>query len=128
MRGNRLNASIPFRSELEGEVAISDLSGIPGSTPSLVERAKAILLQTKETWPVIATERTTPGNIITRYAIPLAAIGPVAGFIGGQVFGYSAIFATYRPGLMAGLSMAITTFIMAIVAGIDPDNLAALTR
>jgi hypothetical protein len=95
---------------------MSDLSGIPGSTPSLVERAKAILLQPKETWPVIATERSSPGDIITRYAIPLAAIGPVASFIGGQVFGFSAIFATYRPGLMAGLSMAITTFIMAIVS------------
>jgi hypothetical protein len=33
-----------------------------------------------------------------RYAIPLIAIGPVASFIGGQVFGYSAFFISYRPG------------------------------
>lgn len=94
---------------------MNDLSGIPGGETSLVARAKAILLQPKEAWPTIAGETTTPGDIITRYAVPLAAIGPVAGFIGGQLFGISAVFVTIKPGLMAGLTGAITGFIIAIV-------------
>lgn len=95
---------------------MNDLSGVPGGETSLIARVKAILMQPKETWPVIAGEVTTPGDIITRYAIPLAAIGPIAGFIGGQLFGISAVFVTIKPGLMAGLTGAITGFVMAIVS------------
>ena len=50
----------------------------------LVERAKAITLKPDESWPQIAAEQTTPGDIITRYAMPLLAIGPVASFIGRE--------------------------------------------
>jgi Yip1 domain len=94
---------------------MNDLSGNTGGTPPLIERAKAILLQPKETWPTIAGEAATPGDLITRYAIPLALIGPIAGFIGGQLFGINAIFATYKPGLMAGLSTAVFSFVSAIL-------------
>ena len=82
---------------------------------SLIERAKAITLQPNDTWPVIATEPATPGDLITRYAVPLSAIGPVASFVGGQLFGISVIVATYHPSLMSGLSMALTSFVMGIV-------------
>jgi len=85
-------------------------------TAGLIERAKAITLRPDETWPRIAAERSSPGEIITRYALPLIAIGPVASFIGGQIFGISMIFATYRPGLMTGLGMAVSAFIMGLVA------------
>ncbi|MBO0749638.1 MAG: YIP1 family protein [Porphyrobacter sp.] len=85
-------------------------------TDGLVDRVKAILLKPKEEWPKIAAEPTTPGDILTRYAIPLIAIGPVASFIGGQVFGFGALGITFRPGLIAGLSTAIVTFVMSIVA------------
>ena len=95
---------------------MNDLSGIPGGETSLVNRVKAILLQPKETWPAIAGEAATPGDIITRYALPLIAIGPIAGFIGGQLFGISAIFVTIKPGLMAGLTTALVTFVMAVVS------------
>lgn len=94
---------------------MNDLSGIPGGESSLVDRVKAILLSPKETWPVIAGEAATPGDIVTRYAIPLALIGPIAGFIGGQLFGVSALFVTIKPGLMSGLIGAITGFVAAIV-------------
>jgi hypothetical protein len=56
----------------------------------LIEKVKAILLKPKEEWPKIAADPSTPGDIATRFAIPLIAIGPVASFIGGQVFGYGA--------------------------------------
>jgi hypothetical protein len=82
----------------------------------IVEKVKAILLKPQEEWPKIAAEPATPGEVLTRYAIPLIAIGPIASFIGGQVFGFSLLGITYRPGLMAGLSTAIVTFVMSIVA------------
>lgn len=82
----------------------------------LVDRAKAIILKPGETWPVLAAEQTTPGDIIARYALPLAAIGPVASFIGGQLFGISVLFATYKPSLMTGLTMALTSFIMSLIS------------
>jgi len=90
-----------------------------GKTPQiggLVNRAKAIILQPSETFPAIAAEQTTPGDVITRYALPLAAIGPIAGFIGGQVFGISLFLVTFKPSLMSGLTMALTSFVMSLVS------------
>jgi len=94
------------------------VEGIPGSPAStgLIDKVKAILLKPKEEWPIIAADPATPGDIVTRYAIPLIAIGPIASFIGGQLFGHSFIFVSYRPGLMAGLSSAIFAFVMALVS------------
>lgn len=86
------------------------------ATASLIERAKAITLQPDDTWPKIAAEQTSSGDILTRYAIPLAAIGPIASFIGGQLFGISAFIATYKPSLTSGLTMAVTSFVMSLVA------------
>ncbi len=88
---------------------------ITPSGSSLVERVKAILLKPAETWPAIAAEPENTGELITRYAVPLAAIGPVAGFLGGQLFGYGAFGFSYKPGLMAGLSSAVLQFVMAII-------------
>ena len=90
----------------------SNMSGPTG----LIDRAKAIILNPAATWPVIAAEQTTPGDIVTRYAVPLAAIGPIAMFIGGQLFGISLFFATIHPSLMTGLTMALTSFVMSLVS------------
>ncbi|MEQ1541103.1 MAG: Yip1 family protein [Novosphingobium sp.] len=95
---------------------MNDILGGPAGVGSLIERAKAIILKPADTWPVIAAEQTSSGEIFTRYAVPLAAIGPVASFIGGQVFGISAFIATYRPSLMTGLTMAVTSFIMGLIS------------
>lgn len=81
----------------------------------LLARAQAILLKPAATWPAIAAEPATPGELITRYAVPLAAIGPVAGFIGGQLFGYGGFGITFKPTLVGGLTSAIVQFVMALV-------------
>lgn len=86
-----------------------------GSGSSIIERAKAIILKPKEEWPVIDREPTSSGDIFTRYAVPLAAIGPIALFIGSQVFGFGAFGITYRPSLMSSLSLAITSFVLGLV-------------
>ena len=81
----------------------------------MIERVKAILLTPKTEWPKIAAEPANPGELITRYALPLIAIGPVAGFLGGQLFGYGAFGFSYKPSLMAGLSGAIVSFVAGLI-------------
>jgi Yip1 domain len=90
-----------------------DLSGV-NPRKSLVDRAKAIILSPKDEWPVIAAEPATIGDIVKGYVLPLAAIGPVASFIGGQVFGYGAFGVTFRPGLVAGISTMVVSFALAV--------------
>ena len=82
---------------------------------SIVERAKAILLKPVTEWPRIAASAETPGDMIVRYAVPLAAIGPLATFIHGQVFGYGALGLSWKPGLMAGLGSAVATYVLGLV-------------
>ncbi|HEU5304966.1 MAG TPA: Yip1 family protein [Gemmatimonadales bacterium] len=83
---------------------------------NLVERVKRILLSPQTEWEVIATEQTTPAELYTRYIIPLAAIGPVAQFIGYSVFGIRVFGSTYRVPIGSGLTTAIVTFILTLGA------------
>lgn len=82
---------------------------------ALVERAKNILLKPNEEWPRIEGEPATIGDILVRYVLPLAAIGPLASFIGGQVFGYGALGFSYRPSLLSSLSLAISTYVLTVI-------------
>ena len=86
------------------------------NTASIVARAKAIILKPNEEWPIIAVEPTSVQDVLVKYAIPLAAIGPVCAFIGGQVFGINAIFVTYRPSLLSGISTMVATFVLSLVS------------
>src|SRR3546814_18075957 len=70
---------------------------ISGPAAGIVQRAKDILLKPKETWPVIAAEPATTQSIYVPYVVVLAAIGPIAQFVGGQVFGFTAFGVTYHP-------------------------------
>ena len=95
------------------------MDGIPGSPDKgadFVARVKGIILKPAEEWPKIQAENKSIGEILKAYALPLIAIGPVAGFIGGQVFGYGAFGFTYRPGFMGGLSTAVIGFVMGVIS------------
>lgn len=81
----------------------------------ITARAKAILMNPAGEWPVIAAEQATPKEVFIKYAVPLAAIGPVATLIGSLVFGYSAFGVTYRPGIMTALGTAIASYVMALI-------------
>lgn len=94
------------------------MSDIINSQNPLVTRAKAMILKPKEEWPIVAGEPATPGDLITRYAIPLLAIGPVASFIGGQIFGYGALGINFKPSLMTGLTTAIIGLVMGVIGAI----------
>ena len=65
---------------------------------------------------VIAGETTSIASLMTGYVAPLAIIGPIAGFIGGSLIGHTLPFVgTYRTPIIAGVGLAIFTFVMAFV-------------
>lgn len=83
---------------------------------NLLERAKNICLQPKSEWPLIAAEETATGDLYKDYIAPLAAIGPVASFLGLSLIGTSMPFlGTIRMPFLSGLSMALVSFVMALV-------------
>jgi hypothetical protein len=83
---------------------------------SIVERAKNICLTPTTEWPVIAAEPTSPATLVTGYVVPLAAIGAIAGFIGGSIIGHTLPYlGTYRTPFFSGLVLALFLFCMAIV-------------
>lgn len=59
----------------------------PVLDPNLVARVKGILMRPQTEWPIIDDEFATIGALIRNYAVPLAAIGPIAGLISGVAFG-----------------------------------------
>jgi len=88
---------------------------LDGSAPmGMSDRIKAVLLRPAEAWPAIAAEPSSPGELIARWAIPLAAIGPVSSFIHGQLFGYGMFGFKYKPGLIYGLSSMVVTYILGL--------------
>jgi hypothetical protein len=92
------------------------LRGAQGARMNIIERAKNICLTPTTEWPVISAEPATPGGLLTGYAAPLAAIGAIAGFLGGAIIGQTLPFVGhYRVPLAAGLIAAIFTFCMALV-------------
>lgn len=85
---------------------------------TLIERAKAIILTPKSEWEKIDGEPAEIRDLFVYYVLPLAAIGPVANLLGGQIFGrgLSNLGIVYRPSIMNALSAAIVTYVLAIVA------------
>jgi hypothetical protein len=83
---------------------------------SLVERVKNITLRPNAEWPVIAGEPSSLGGLYTGYVATLAAINPIALFIGLSIIGVSIPFiGTYRTPFFSGLSQAIFSFVMVLV-------------
>ena len=80
---------------------------------NLVARAKAILMTPKQEWPVIDAEPLNVRELLVGYVLPLAAIGPVASFIGVTVFGFGGVF---RIPVGSAISMAILSFVLAVIS------------
>lgn len=93
---------------------MSDLGPAPTGN-SLVERVKAILMTPKTEWPKIEAEPTTVADIYKSHVIPLAAIGPVASFIGQLAFPVTVFGLTYRPPVVTALSTAIISYVMTLI-------------
>jgi hypothetical protein len=89
---------------------------------------KNLLLSPAKEWEVIKGESWTVGDLFTKYAIILAAIPAVAGFIGYSLFGISYGFGSYKLGIGTSLTWAILTYILSLagvfVLGFIIDALA----
>jgi uncharacterized membrane protein len=81
----------------------------------MIDRIKNILLTPKTEWPVIDAEPATEMGVFTSWVVPLAAIGPVCGLIGQQVFGYGGLGFSWKPTLGFSLSVAVTSYVFSLI-------------
>jgi hypothetical protein len=82
----------------------------------LVERVKRILLTPRTEWEVIDAEPSTVAGLYTGYIIPLAAIGPIAQFIGYSLIGMRIPFGggVYRVPIGSGIIGAIVSYLLTL--------------
>lgn len=97
---------------------------------NLVDRVKNILLQPKQEWAVIEAETTDTKTLYTSYAMILAAIPAVAGFIGGSIIGYGTLFGvSFRVPVAQGIAGMIVGYALSLggvyVLALVIDALAA---
>jgi hypothetical protein len=100
---------------------------------NLQTRVMRILTKPKEEWPVIAAEKTDVAPLYLGYIAILAAIPPIATFIGITLIGVTVpILGTYRIGFAHGLTSAILQYVLALigvyVAAVVIDKLAPTFR
>ncbi len=77
---------------------------------NLVQRARNIVLQPRQEWPVISGESHTVQGLYTQYVMILAAIGPVASFIGYSLVGFGAM----RIPIAGGIAHMVVSYLLAL--------------
>jgi len=94
------------------------MGSLPENSQSsaIVARAKGILLNPSAEWAKIAVETDQPMQVFLRYVLPLAAIGPLASFIGMQVFGISILGFSMTFTFMQALTVAIASYVLALIS------------
>lgn len=96
------------------------------AAPSLIDRAKNILLNPKAEWARIATESTQIGPLLMGYVLPLAAIGALASVIGGMLFlGMLFGAAALIPALIGAVISVAITLLSVFLYGILINALAS---
>ncbi|RJP61290.1 MAG: DUF1282 domain-containing protein [Ignavibacteriales bacterium] len=83
---------------------------------NLVERAKNILISPAKEWEVIKQENLTVSQMFLNYAVILAAIPAIAGFIGYTLFGISLGFISYHVPLGSGILWAVLTYVFSLIS------------
>ena len=81
---------------------------------NLVDRVKNILLQPRQEWAVIETETTDTKTLYTSYAMILAAIPAVAGFIGGSIIVYGAFGVSFKVPIAQGIAAMVVGYALAL--------------
>lgn len=81
---------------------------------NLVERVKNILVQPHSEWAVIAAEPHTVQELYTGYVMILAAIPPVAAFIGTSLVGIGMLGASYRLPIASGVAQLVLSYVLAL--------------
>ena len=97
--------------------------------PDLMTRIKGLLMTPSVEWEKIATESSDVKSLFTGYVMILAAIAPIATFIGGQVFGISVLFATVHSNPISALVTAVVRYgldlAMIYVGGLVIDSFSS---
>ncbi|WP_336980054.1 Yip1 family protein [Brevundimonas nasdae] len=94
----------------------------PAVDPALVARVKGILVQPNAEWLRIDGEFATTKTLFTRYAMILAAIGPIAGLIGSLIFGEASIIGALVVALVSyGLSLAAVFVLGILINALAPS-------
>ena len=84
---------------------------------ALVDHVRNIVTRPAQAWPVIATEPGNASAVYSNYVAPLAAIGPIATFIGLSVIGITIPFiGTYRVPLLHGIAQALVTYVFVLLS------------
>ncbi|AFH50833.1 Hypothetical protein IALB_3130 [Ignavibacterium album JCM 16511] len=85
---------------------------------NIFERAKNILISPKTEWEVIKNEQSTVADLFTKYALILALIPVIAGFIGQSLVGISlGPFGSFKVPVVNGLIYAVLYYVLTL-AGI----------
>src|SRR5580765_8206327 len=85
---------------------------------ALVDRVKGICLKPQNEWQAIEGETTSAAVLLKNYALPLAAIGAVAGFVGMSFIGISVPFlGSIRTPIVSGF-IGAAVHIAATLAGV----------
>jgi Yip1 domain len=102
---------------------------------NVVSRAKQILFDTDQAWKDIGSERASAPTVLFRYALPLAAIGPVTYVAGAKILGLALpdvhwlqlIAAAVALNLAAVIAIAAATlFVSSISGGLRTFNAALI--
>lgn len=82
----------------------------------LADRVRGILMRPREEWRAIDGEATTAADLYRSYVLPLAAIGPVASLVGGQVFGVNlGPLGIVRAPIGTAVTQAVVTYVLALI-------------
>lgn len=81
----------------------------------LIARVRAILTAPAATWDEIEQEHASLAGLYLTYVMPLAAIGPVAGFIGAMVFGNPKDGVSFRPPVLNALGAGVAAYLTTLL-------------
>jgi hypothetical protein len=84
---------------------------------SIIDRAKNILMSPDAEWDKIDGEKPTIQSLYTGYICVLSAIPPLAGAIGGVLFGYGAMGYSFRLPLGSAIAGALVQYILGLIMG-----------
>jgi len=83
----------------------------------ILNRVKNIILSPKTEWDAVAVEPADVQSLYKDYILILAAIPPLATFLGAWIFGYSmGPMGTIRIGFFSGLIAAIIQYVLSLVS------------
>jgi Yip1-like protein len=82
-----------------------------------ISRIRGILLEPRREWQAIDSESTTTAALYSQWIAPLAAIGPIASFIGLSIIGFTMPFGGGRVviPITTGLAGAIVRYVGALI-------------